>query len=138
MNYLSYKANKTKPHNLELHIENFAISNLAKEIQTPFYCYSKKQLIDNFNNFLTAFNREKITNYKICYAIKANCNLHLVEILAKMGAGIDAVSAGEVFRAIKAGIVPNKIVFAGVGKTFEEIEFALNCGVEEFSVESVT
>ena len=105
---------------------------------TPFYCYSKKTLSENFSIFVDAFASAGINDYKICYAIKANFNIHLVGILKELGAGIDAVSAGEIFRAIKAGIDPKKIVFAGVGKTREEIEYALKNGVEEFSVESIT
>ena len=134
MKYLSYKLQKTYD---EAFVENVAISEIAKAVGTPFYCYSKKSLSENFQNFVNAFAAEKITDYKICYAIKANFNLHLVKILAGLGAGIDAVSAGEVFRALKAGIKPDKIVFAGVGKTKSEIEFALRNGVEEFSVESI-
>jgi diaminopimelate decarboxylase len=134
MKYLSYKLQKTQD---EAFVEDVAISEIAKKVGTPFYCYSKKSLVENFESFSKEFAAEKISDYKICYAIKANFNLHLVKILASLGAGIDAVSAGEVFRAIKAGIKPQKIVFAGVGKTRSEIEFALRNNVEEFSVESV-
>lgn len=134
MKHLSYR--HTKNHD-EAFVENLAISEIAKKVGTPFYCYSKKSLVENFHVFDDAFKAQKISDYKICYAIKANFNLHLVKILASLGAGIDAVSAGEVFRAIKAGIKAEKIVFAGVGKTRDEIEFALKNGVEEFSVESI-
>jgi diaminopimelate decarboxylase len=133
MKYLLYKNNKNCE---EIFIENVALSQIEKEVGTPFYCYSKKSLIENFTSFGNAFLKEKISNYKICYAIKANFNLHLVKILASMGCGIDAVSAGEVFYAIKAGIDPKKIVFAGVGKSEEEMKYAIENGVEEFSVES--
>ncbi len=134
MKYLSYKNIKNRD---ELFVENVAISEIAATVGTPFYCYSKKTLIENFQNFVDAFAQAEISDYKICYAIKANYNLHLVKILSELGAGIDAVSAGEVFRAVKADIDPKKIVFAGVGKTREEIKFALENGVEEFSVESI-
>ncbi|NBV06079.1 MAG: diaminopimelate decarboxylase [Proteobacteria bacterium] len=134
MKYLSYKNVKNRD---ELFIENVAIIEIAAAVGTPFYCYSKKTLSENFQNFVDAFAQAKISDYKICYAIKANYNIHLVETLSKLQAGIDAVSAGEVFRAIKAKVDPKKIVFAGVGKTREEIKFALLNGVEEFSVESV-
>lgn len=133
MKYLSYRHQNSRE---TAFVENVAISEIAASVGTPFYCYSKKTLLENFSNFTQAFAKEKISNFKICYAIKANCNLHLVKILAAAGAGIDAVSAGEVFRAIKAGVSAKKIVFAGVGKTREEIKFALENGVEEFSVES--
>ena len=133
MKYLSYKSQKSGD---EAFVENVAIAEIAKKVGTPFYCYSKKSLVENYQSFADAFEAQKISDYKICYAIKANFNLHLVKILAGLGAGIDAVSAGEVFRAIKAGINPKKIVFAGVGKTRDEMEFAMRHGVEEFSVES--
>ncbi len=133
MKHLSYKNQKNGD---QLFVENIAISEIAKSVGTPFYCYSKKSLVENFQSFDDAFSHAGIANYKICYAIKANFNIHLVEILSKLGAGIDAVSAGEVFRGLKAKVDPKKIVFAGVGKTREEMEFALKNGVEEFSVES--
>ncbi|MDX2083275.1 MAG: diaminopimelate decarboxylase [Rickettsiales bacterium] len=134
MKYLSYKNIKNRD---ELFVENVALTKIAKAVGTPFYCYSKKTLVENFNNFVDAFAAAKISDYKICYAIKANFNLHLVKILSDIGSGIDAVSAGEIYRAIKANIDPKKIVFAGVGKAREEIKFALENGVEEFSVESI-
>lgn len=134
MKYLSYKNVKNRD---ELFVENVAIAEIAAAVGTPFYCYSKKTLIGNFQSFVDAFAQAKISDYKICYAIKANYNIHLVKILSELGAGIDAVSAGEVFRAVKANIDPKKVVFAGVGKTREEIKFALENGVEEFSVESI-
>ena len=134
MQFLSYRNNQNTS---ELFIENVAISSIAKQVGTPFYCYSKQSLIENYQQFVKAFAFYHITNYKICYAIKANANLHLVKILANLGAGIDAVSAGEIFRALKAGISPEKIVFAGVGKTVEDITFALQNNVCDFSVESI-
>lgn len=133
MKFLTYK--KPKKHD-ELFIENVAITKIAQDVGTPFYCYSRKSLSENFSKFSDAFSQAGIADYKICYAIKANSNIHLVRILADMGSGIDAVSAGEIFRSIKAGINPKKIVFAGVGKTREDITYALQNGVEEFSVES--
>jgi diaminopimelate decarboxylase len=134
MKQLSYRPDNSSQ---SAFIENVAISKIAAEVGTPFYCYSKEALVENFTSYSKAFDDAKISDYKICYAIKAGYNLHLVEILAQLGSGIDAVSAGEIFRAIKAGVSPQKIVFAGVGKTKSEIEFALKNGVEEFSVESL-
>ncbi len=133
MKYLSYKYQKNHD---EAFVEGLSIAEIAKAVGTPFYCYSKKNLIENYQNFVTAFDNNGLKNYKICYAIKANFNRHLVKILTDLGAGIDAVSAGEIYAGIKAGADPKKIVFAGVGKSKEEIEYALNAGVEEFSVES--
>ena len=116
-----------------LYVEKVKIEEIEKEISTPFYCYSQSLIEENFDNFSKNFS---FINHKICYAIKANSNINLVKILAKKDAGIDAVSSVEIFRAIKAGINPKKIVFAGVGKTEQEIEFALKNEVEEFSIES--
>lgn len=134
MTYFSHRNNNNIEH---LFVENVAISDIAAKVGTPFYCYSKQALVDNFNNFNNSFTQAGLEDYKICYAIKANANINLVKVLTNLGSGIDAVSAGEIFRAIKAGANPKKIVFAGVGKTKEEMTYALQNGVEEFSVESV-
>ena len=130
MKYLTYKNIDDKN---TVHIENVSIIDIAKEVGTPFYAYSKQSLIENFLEYKDNFQD---IDCKICYAIKANSNISLVKILASLGSGVDAVSAGEVFRAIKAGINPKDIVFAGVGKTKEEIKYALENGVEHFSAES--
>ena len=135
MKYLKYRHNQKLEDSL--FFEEVSLNELAKSVGTPFYCYSKKALVGNFQRFVDVFNEVEISDYKICYAIKANFNIHLVKILSDLGSGIDAVSAGEIFRALKAKIDPKKIVFAGVGKTREEIEYALENGVDEFSVESI-
>jgi diaminopimelate decarboxylase len=126
MKHFTYK-------NHQLFAENLSIAEIAKQVGTPFYCYSRANLVENFQDFANAF---KGINHKICYAIKANPNINISKILAGLGAGIDAVSQGEIYRALQAGIDPKKIVFAGVGKTKSEMEFALKNGVEEFSIES--
>lgn len=126
MKNLSYKENSA-------FIENVAVKDVANAVSTPFYAYSKQDLVDNYQEFAKNFAD---IDHKICYAIKACGNLSIVKILAQLGSGIDAVSAGEVHRAIVAGVDAKKIVFAGVGKTKEEIEYALKNGVEEFSCES--
>ncbi len=130
MKYLTYKKNNNCE---EIFIENLAASQISKQVATPFYVYSKKVLCENYKNFSDNFVD---IDHKICYAIKANANLSITKIFAELGSGVDAVSAGEIFRAIKAGVDCKKIVFAGVGKTEDEISYALNVGVEEFSVES--
>lgn len=137
MKYLSYKTLIKNNQQIEkIFVENVAITEIAKQVGTPFYCYSKRGLQENFLEFKNNLTQQNFTDFKICYAIKANFNLHLVKILAELGAGIDAVSAGEIFVALEAGINPKKIVFAGVGKSRSEIEFAIQNGVEEFSIES--
>ena len=134
MQDLTYR--NTKDRFQQLFIEKLSIDSIANVVKTPFYCYSKQNLINNFHNFVAEFNRQQVSDYQICYAIKANQNLHIASIFAKLGAGIDAVSIGEIERAICVGTSPEKIIFAGVGKTFVEIESALKLGVHEFSVES--
>ncbi len=119
--------------NQQLFVENLPVSQIANTVKTPFYCYSKQALIKNYQSFSAAFLG---INHKICYAIKANPNINIAKIFADLGAGVDAVSMGEIYRSLKAGINPKKIVFAGVGKTKEEMIFALQNGVEEFSIES--
>lgn len=130
MKYLTYK--KTNSHD-EAFLEKVSLAEVANKVATPCYIYSKKIIEENFKNFADNFAD---IDHKICYAIKANANLEIVRILGSLGSGIDAVSGGEIERAIYAGINPKKIVFAGVGKTKEEIASALKAGVEEFSVES--
>ena len=113
--------------------ESVSISRIAKEIGTPFYLYSRQTLIRQFNAFETAF---KALPHLICYAVKANSNLSILRIFGKLGGGADIVSGGELFRALRAGISPEKIVFAGVGKTRGEIASALRANILMFNVES--
>lgn len=117
-------------------IENVSILSLAKKFQTPFYCYSKKQIEDNFNEFKKGLSPLK--NFEICYAVKANSNLSIINTLAKLGSGADTVSMGEIVRSLKAKIPAKKIVFSGVGKTEEEIKYALKKSIMQFNVESTS
>ena len=130
MSHFVYKNN-------QLFVNNLSIKDIANQVKTPFYCYSKASLVENYQNFSKIFSSVFAgINHKICYAVKANPNINIVEIFAKFGAGTDVLSMGEIYRSLKAGIEPKKIVFAGVGKSKEEIIFALQNGVEEFSIES--
>ena len=117
-----------------LFIENVAVSKLVKKFGTPLYVYSQKELESNFNSYKEAF---KSVGSIICYAMKANSNHNILKHLAKLGAGADIVSGGELYRALKAGIKPQKIVYSGVGKTSKEIEFALKSNILMFNVESL-
>lgn len=101
-------------------------------IATPFYAYSTKEIYDNYNKF-AQYNSIDLL---VCYALKSNSNIALVEILANLGAGADCVSAGEIKVALNAGIAANKIVFSGVGKTSYEIEFAILSNILQINVES--
>ena len=126
MSYFRYINNK-------LFIEKSKISKIIKKNKTPFYLYSTRQLKDNYLNFSNTFKNVKPL---ICFATKANSNLAILRILGKLGAGADVVSGGELLKAIKAGIKPNKIVFSGVGKTEEELNLAINKKILLINVES--
>ena len=106
-----------------LFIEKLSIKNILKKNKTPFYIYSESQIAFNFLKFANTFKK---TNPLICFAAKSNSNLNILRVLSKLGAGADVVSGGELLKALKAGIRPNKIVFSGVGKTEEELKIAIN------------
>ena len=116
-----------------LFIEKLSIKNILKKQKTPFYIYSENQIISNFLKFKNTFKK---TNPLICFAAKSNSNLNILRVLGKLGAGADVVSGGELLKALKAGIRPNKIVFSGVGKTSEEINFAINKKILLINAES--
>ncbi len=116
-----------------LHAENVAIADIAKKIPTPFYCYSATAIVNQFEQYRHAFAD---TNALVAFALKANSNQAVLSLLAKQGAGADVVSGGEMRRALKAGIPADKIVYSGVGKTVEEIDFALGQDIHCFNAES--
>jgi diaminopimelate decarboxylase len=117
----------------ELYCEDVPILRIAKEMGTPFYLYSHQTLLNHFRVFDSAFAK---IPHLICFALKANSNLGILRIFAQEGGGADVVSGGEIYRALKAGIPADRIVYAGVGKSREEIEFALKSGILMFNVES--
>ena len=117
----------------KLFAERSSISNIAKKNKTPFYLYSETQLKKNYSKFVKCFKK---VNPLVCFAAKANTNLTILRILGKLGAGADVVSGGELLKAIRAGIKPNKIVFSGVGKTEEELKMAINKKILLINVES--
>ena len=106
-----------------LFVEKLSIKNILKKNKTPFYIYSENQITYNFLKFANTFRK---TNPLICFASKSNSNSNILGILGRLGAGADVVSGGELLKALKAGIKPNKIVFSGVGKTEEELKIAIN------------
>jgi len=118
----------------ELCCDHVSISRMATKIKTPFYLYSYDTLKKNYQSYVDAF---ATTNLSICYACKANSNLSILRALGEMGSGMDVLSHGELFRALKAGISPAKIVFNGNGKTREEMAYALQSGVFAFNVDSL-
>ena len=113
--------------------ENIDLAEINKTVNTPFYCYSYNMIKHNYLSLVSAL---KNIGAMICFAVKANSNLAVLNLLAKLGSGFDTVSEGEIRRVIKAGGDANKIVFSGVGKTEHEITYALEVGIKQFNVES--
>src|SRR6201992_3557639 len=125
MNYFSY-------HDGILSAEGVSLAVLAREIGTPFYCYSSATLERHYKVFAGALPKDSL----IAFSVKANGNLAVLKTLANLGAGADVVSGGELKKALAAGIPANRIVFSGVGKTAAEIKPALEAGIHQFNVES--
>ena len=128
MSYFAYSNNLLKSEGVE-------ISKIAKGRSTPFYCYSKNAIAKNYNNFSNSF---KNIDVKICFSLKSNSNLSILKILSDLGAGADVVSEGELKKALKANIEASNIVFSGVGKTEEEISFAIKNHCLQINVESLS
>ena len=116
-------------------IDNFKIEILAQKYSTPLYCYSYKRIKENIKNLKKKFS---IINPLICFAVKANPNKILLQEIGKLGLGADVVSMGELMMALKSGINPNKIVFSGVGKTAEEIKYAITKKILLINAESTS
>ncbi len=115
--------------------ENKNLQNIAKKYGTPSYCYSFNQLESNINNFKKNF---RSFSPLICFSIKSNPNLNLIKEIKSLGLGADVVSIGELMLAIKAGINPKKIVFSGVGKTSNEIKYAIDKKILLINAESIS
>ena len=126
MHFFEYK-------NHQLHCEGIPIQKIAEEVGTPFYLYSYHTLVRHFTIFDEAF---KGMPHLICYSAKANSNLAFLRLFVNLGGGVDVVSGGELYRAVKSGADPKKVVFSGVGKRKDEIEYALKTGILMFNVES--
>lgn len=116
-----------------LHAEDVSLARIADEVGTPFYCYSTATLERHYNVLAQAFRDQKAL---ICFAVKANSNQAVLATMARLGAGMDVVSEGELRRARAAGVPASKIIFAGVGKTRGEMAYALEEGILGFNVES--
>ena len=116
-----------------LFAEDVALPEIAAAVGTPFYCYSTATLTRHYTVFAKAFEG---LDALVCYALKANSNQAVLKTLAKLGAGADVVSEGELRRALAADVPPHKIVFSGVGKTAREMDFALAAGIHCFNIES--
>lgn len=120
-------------HDNQLYAEQVPITEIALQFATPTYVYSRKHIEQQFKSFQQALQD---TPHLICYAVKANSNIAVLNVLARLGAGFDIVSRGELERVLAAGGQANKIVFSGVGKTVDDIQRALQVGVHCFNVES--
>ena len=116
-----------------LHAEDVSVSELAKEYGTPLFVYSRATFERHYRVFDEALGP---IDHLVCYAVKANSNIAVLNVLARMGAGFDIVSRGELERVIAAGGDPSKVVFSGVGKREDEMRFALDAGIRSFNVES--
>jgi len=116
-----------------LFCDDVSLADIAAKAGTPCYVYSARTILDAYRAYDEAFGAQAHT---VCYAVKANGNLAILSLLAKVGAGFDIVSGGELYRVLKAGGDPKKIVFSGVGKTAPEIDAALKAGIFVFNCES--
>ena len=125
--YLTYRKES-------LFLDDVKLSKIPSRFSTPIYCYSVRQIKDNFKILKDTFKK---MNPLICYALKANFNPKIVQTLSKLGAGMDVVSGGELRLSNECGVDKNKIVFSGVGKTEDEINFAISHQIKQINVESV-
>jgi diaminopimelate decarboxylase len=126
MNYFNYQENR-------LYCEEASVEEIAREVGTPFYLYSHRTLRRHFRVFDAAFAG---VPHIVCFAVKANSNIAILKTFIGEGGGLDLVSGGELYRALQAGADPAKIVYSGVGKREDEIDFALRTGILMFNVES--
>jgi len=115
------------------HVENISTEKLAKKFNTPLYCYSYLKLKNNIINFKNHFSN---ISPLICFSVKSNSNVKIIKEIKNLDCGADVVSKGEMMKALKAGVNPKKIVFSGVGKTYSELEYAVNKNVLLINVES--
>jgi diaminopimelate decarboxylase len=127
MNHFIFRGN-------ELYCEDVPVKKIAEKVGTPLYIYSHATLKRHFHAFTDAF---KGINSLICFSAKANTNLAVMKLFADIGGGLDIVSGGELYRGLKAGFPPEKIVYSGVGKRVDEIDYALKTGILMFNIESI-
>ena len=116
-----------------LYSEDVALADIARREGTPVYVYSRAKILEKFRAYEEAFGD---VAHRVCYAVKANGNLAILKLLAEAGAGFDIVSGGELFRVLKAGADPEGVIFSGVGKTAQELDYALEHRIRSFNCES--
>ena len=117
----------------KFHVENISTEKLSKRFNTPLYCYSYLKLKNNIINFKNYFKK---INPLVCFSVKSNSNIKIMNEIKNFGLGADVVSKGEMIKALKAGIIAKKIIFSGVGKTYSELEYAINKKILLINVES--
>src|SRR4051794_1190742 len=117
----------------DYYCDQVPLADVAHRVGTPAYVYSANAILENYRAYSDAFGGLPHT---ICYAVKANSSIGVLALLATAGAGFDIVSGGELFRVLQAGGDPSKVVFSGVGKTRDEVEYALKSGIHSFNCES--
>src|SRR3954470_9433927 len=117
----------------QLYCEDVPAEKIASEVGTPTYVYSKATLLHHYKQIADAFAP---VNATVCYSIKSCGNINICRLLAEQGCGFDVTSGGELYRALQAGGDPRKIIFAGVGKTDDEIRDAIRAGIAAFNIES--
>jgi diaminopimelate decarboxylase len=117
----------------DLYCEGAPLADVAARVGTPAYVYSSQTILDNYRAYHEAFGD---IPHLVCYAVKSNSSLALLALMARAGAGFDIVSGGELFRVLQAGGDPSKVVFSGVGKTADEVDYALAQGIHAFNCES--
>ena len=117
----------------KFYVENISTEKLAKKFNTPLYCYSYLKLKNNIINFKNHFKK---INPLICFSVKSNSNIKILREIKNLDCGADVVSMGEMMKVLKAGINIKKIVFSGVGKTYSELEYAINKNILLINVES--
>lgn len=127
MNHFAFRDN-------ELYCEEVPVKKIAEQVGTPFYIYSHATLKRHFHAFADAF---KGIDSLICFSAKANTNLAVLKLFSNLGGGLDIVSGGELYKGLKAGFSPEKIVYSGVGKRIDEIDYALETGILMFNIESL-
>ena len=127
MHHFQYK-------NDELYCESVPVAKIAEEVGTPFYLYSHATLTRHFEAFDSAFEG---MDRLVCFSAKANTNLAVLNLFASLGGGLDIVSGGELYRGLAAGFPPEKVVYSGVGKKIDEIDYAISSGILMFNVESM-
>ena len=118
--------------NNSLCVEGVPLLDIARDYGTPAYVYSSSQIIKNFDNYFSSIRKDD----KICFSVKSNSNIHILELLANKGSGFDVVSSGELRKCLIAGGKPENIVFSGVGKSIEDIELALKEEIFSINIES--